>query len=105
MTIDIHCHKIKQVKKFEWNEEKNIKLKKERRVGFEDVLIAINEEKVLDEGEHPNQDLHPGQKVIVVEIDNYAYVVPFVEDEEKIFLKTIIPNRKATKKYLRKEEI
>lgn len=97
------CHKIKKVKKFEWNEEKNIQLRKERKVRFEDVVVAINEKRVLDRGDHPNQDLHPGQKIMVVEIDNYAYVVPFVEDEEKIFFKTIIPNRKATKKYLRKE--
>ena len=92
------------MKKFEWNEEKNIKLKKQRGVGFEDVLVAIHDERVLDRGNHPNQDLHPGQKIMVVEINSYAYVVPFIEDEEKIFFKTIIPNRRATKKYLRKEE-
>ena len=93
------------MKRFEWGEEKNIKLKKQRGVGFEDVLVAIHEGRILDRGDHPNQDLHPGQKIIVVELNNYAYVVPFVEDEEKIFFKTIIPNRKATKKYLRKEEL
>lgn len=93
------------MKKFEWNEEKNIKLKKQRGIGFEDILVAIHEERVLDRGDHPNQVRYPGQKIIVVEVDNYAYVVPFVEDDEKIFFKTIIPNRKSTKKYLRKEEL
>lgn len=92
------------MKKFEWNEEKNIKLKKQRGIGFEDILVAIHEERILDRVDHPNQDRYPGQKIIVVEVGNYAYVVPFVEDDEKIFFKTIIPNRKSTKKYLRKEE-
>ena len=91
------------MKNFDWNEEKNIKLKKQRGVGFEDVVVAIHEERILERGDHPNQDLHPGQKIIVVEIENYAYVIPFVENKEIIFFKTIIPNRKATKKYLRKE--
>ena len=93
------------MKQFEWDEEKNVKLKKERRVGFEDVVLAIHEQRVLNRGDHPKQDRYPGQKIIVVEINNYAYVVPFVEDDEKIFFKTIIPNRKSTKKYLRKEEL
>lgn len=92
------------MKFFDWDEEKNTKLKEERGVGFEEVVIALDEERVLDRGDHPNQDKYPGQKIVVVEIKNYAYVVPFVEDDEKIFFKTIIPNRKATKKYLRKEE-
>lgn len=92
------------MKRFDWNEEKNAKLKKQRGVRFEDVVLAVNQERVLDRGDHPNQNLHPGQKIMVVEIKDYAYVVPFVEDDEKIFFKTIIPNRKVTKKYLRSEE-
>ena len=92
------------MKFFDWDEEKNKKLKKERDIGFEDVVIALNEEMVLHRGDHPNQKKYPGQKIVVVAIKDYAYVVPFVEDNEKIFFKTIIPNRKATKKYLRKED-
>lgn len=92
------------MKYFDWDEEKNIKLKEERGIGFEEVVIALDEERVLYRGDHPNQNKYPGQKIVVVEIKDYAYVVPFVEDDEKIFFKTIIPNRKATKKYLRKEE-
>ncbi|MBI2020669.1 BrnT family toxin [Candidatus Daviesbacteria bacterium] len=92
------------MKVFDWDEEKNAKLKKERGVGFEDVLTAIDEDRVLDRIDHPNQKRYPGQKIMIVKIDDYAYVVPFVEDEEKVFFKTIIPNRKATKKYLLREE-
>lgn len=92
------------MKVFDWDEEKNAKLKKERGVGFEDVVTAIDEDRVLDRIDHPNQKRYPGQKIMIIKIDDYAYVVPFVEDEEKIFFKTIIPNRKATKKYLLREE-
>jgi hypothetical protein len=57
----------------------------------------------LDSFDNPNQKKYPGQKLYVIEIDRYAYIVPFVESEDSIFLKTIIPSRKATKKYLRKK--
>ncbi len=92
------------MKYFDWDEEKNQQLKEERDISFEEVVIALDEERVLYRGDHPNQNKYPGQKIVVVEIKDYAYVVPFIEDGEKIFFKTIIPNRKATKKYLRKEE-
>lgn len=92
------------MKYFDWDREKNQKIKQERNVSFEDVIIALNEERVLCRGDHPNQKKYPGQKIVVIEIRNYAYIVPFVENDEKIFFKTIIPNRKATKKYLRKEK-
>lgn len=91
------------VKYFDWNDEKNRKLKKERDVSFEDVETALNGKRVLYRSDHPNQKKYPGQKVVIVEIRNYAYIIPFVEDSERIFLKTIIPSRKATKQYLRKE--
>jgi len=86
------------VKYFDWNEEKNIKLKNERDISFEDVLFAIESDQILDIVE--NTKKYPNQKIFVVNIDNYAYLIPFVEDNDKIFLKTIIPSRKATKKYL-----
>lgn len=88
------------MKYFDWDPVKSEKLQKERGVTFEEVLIAIDEGRLLDIVEHPNQTRYPGQKVCIVEVQEYAYIVPFVEDEEKIFLKTIIPSRKATKKYL-----
>lgn len=88
------------MKYFDWNEGKNIQLKAQRDVCFEDVVIAINEDRILDIYRHPNSKKYPGQKVFIVEINQYAYLIPFVEDEQKVFLKTIIPSRRATKHYL-----
>ncbi len=88
------------MKNLAWNEDKNEQLKAERGVCFEDVETAINEDKVLEKSSHPNQTKYPNQQIYVLEINGYAYIVPYVEDEEKIFLKTIIPSRRATKKYL-----
>jgi uncharacterized DUF497 family protein len=88
-------------KEFEWNEEKNKQLKKERGIGFEEVFVAIENNKVLEVVDHHNPSRYPRQSVAVVEIQGYAYLVPFVEEEEKIFFKTIIPSRKATKKHLK----
>lgn len=93
------------MKPYDWSDLKNSKLKAERLVSFEDVLTAIDEGKVLDRIEHPNKLRYGNQKVLVVEIDDYAYLVPYVEDDTKIFLKTIIPSRRATKKYLRGEQL
>jgi uncharacterized DUF497 family protein len=92
------------MKYFDWDAGKDEKLKKERGVGFEDVLVSIEEKGVLDVYDHPNQKRYPGQKIIVVEIESYAYLVPYTEDEEKYFLKTIIPSRKATKKHIIKSK-
>jgi hypothetical protein len=91
------------MKPFDWDESKNIKLKAERGLSFEDVLTAIDEGKLLDNIEHPNPRQYPGQRVLVIKINSYAFLVPFVEDNEKIFLKTIYPSRKFTKHYLGKE--
>jgi len=89
------------MKYFLWNEEKNELLKEERQISFEDVVLHIEQGFLLDVLEHPNQEKHGGQKIFVVQIEDYAYLIPFVEDEHEIFLKTIIPSRKATKKYLK----
>ena len=88
------------MKYFDWSEEKNTLLKLERDVSFEDVIVAIGEGKLLDILEHPNSQKYKNQRIFVLDINHYAYLVPFVEDEQKIFLKTIIPSRKATKDYL-----
>jgi len=88
------------VKYFDWDKEKNELLKSQRDVCFEDVIQALDEGKELDRIDHPNTNSYPNQKILVVNIGNYVYIVPFVEDEEKVFLKTIIPSRKMTKKYL-----
>ena len=84
---------------FDWNNEKNEWLKTNRGVCFEQVVILFEREDVLDVLEHPNQRAYPGQKIAIVRISEYAYLVPFVEERDTIFLKTIIPSRKATSKY------
>ena len=88
------------MKYFDWNNKKNEKLKAEREICFEDVLIIIEEGKILDIVEHKNKKRYPNQKMFIININSYAYLIPFVEDKYKIFLKTIIPSRKATKKYI-----
>jgi len=85
-----------------WNKEKNILLKKERGICFDDVMVAIHEGRIVDIVEHHNKERYPNQKILIVEIGSYAYLVPFVIDGDGIFLKTVIPSRKATKKYLRR---
>lgn len=85
---------------YKWNLQKNEKLKNERGISFEQVVMHIENGDVLDLAAHPNQKKYPGQLMIVVEINEYAYLVPFVESSEGKFLKTIIPSRKATKDYL-----
>lgn len=93
-----------KLKPIRWSEEKNRKLKEERGVCFEDVVFKIERGEVLDLLEHPNQERYPGQKIFVVEIEGYAYLVPFVETKDEVFLKTVIPSRKATKQYLRRRK-
>lgn len=92
------------MKYFAWNDEKNQWLKVERRVSFEAVVFRIEQGYLLDVVEHPNQEKYRGQRILIVQINDYAYLVPCVEDESEIFLRTIIPSRKATKKYLRRKE-
>ncbi|MGO9013512.1 MAG: toxin [Dissulfurispiraceae bacterium] len=88
------------MKYFDWNNEKNDLLKKERNVSFEQVELAIASGDLLDRVKHTNQAKYPNQKVFLVLIEDYVYSVQYIEDDESIFLKTIIPNSKATKKYL-----
>ena len=92
------------MKYFSWNDEKNELLKEERQISFEDVVFYIEQGFLLDVLEHPNQEKYQGQKIFVVQIDEYVYLVPFVEDEREIFLKTILPSRKGTRKYLKGNE-
>jgi uncharacterized DUF497 family protein len=84
-----------------WNPEKNEWLKEARGVCFEQVADILEQEDELDVIDHPNQEKYPQQKIIVVNINDYAYLIPRVETEDGIFLKTIIPSRKMTAKYLR----
>jgi uncharacterized DUF497 family protein len=89
---------------FTWNGEKDESLKRERGVSFEETVFHIERGDLLDILEHPNQERYPGQRIFVVNIDGYAYLVPFVESESEVFLKTVIPSRKATDTYLRREQ-
>ncbi len=91
------------MKYFTWDWEKNEKLKAQRGVSFEEIIFHIERGAILDILEHPNQELYGGQRIFVVQREDYAYLVPFVEEKEQVVLKTIIPSRKATKKYLGKE--
>jgi uncharacterized DUF497 family protein len=88
------------VKYFSWSPEKNEVLIEERGISFEEVVFHIERGDVLDLLEHPNRERYPNQRVFVVNVEGYAYLVPFVEDESEVFLKTIIPSRKATRDYL-----
>jgi uncharacterized DUF497 family protein len=89
---------------FRWDNEKNELLKSTRGVCFEQVVLIMERGEVLDTIEHPNQERYPGQKIAVVMIDAYVYLVPYVVHNEEIFLKTIIPSRKATNKYVREKK-
>ena len=90
------------MKRFEWNKEKNEWLKENRGVYFEEVAELITKGDVLDRLKHPNSQKFPRQFMFVVKLRDYVYFVPFVEDGEKYFLKTIIPSRKANRDYLKK---
>ncbi|MDO8523999.1 MAG: BrnT family toxin [bacterium] len=90
------------MKYFDWDIEKNKKLKKERGVSFEEAVLAMKGGDLLYAGKNPNQSKYPNQSLFIVKMREYCFLVPFVRDDEKCFLKTIIPSRKATKKYLSK---
>ncbi|MDD5243578.1 MAG: hypothetical protein PHU49_06130 [Syntrophorhabdaceae bacterium] len=75
-------------------------LKASRGICFEDMVFFIERGEILDDYLHPNQKAYPGQRIMVIGVANYAYLVPYVENEEELFLKTIIPSRKATQLYL-----
>jgi hypothetical protein len=115
------------VKFFDWDNAKNAKLRAERGIGFEEIVFHVERGDLLDILEHPNPDRYAGQRIFVVRREEYVYLVPFppspaiaprglrrglavalraeadVEDEHTVFLKTIIPSRKATKQYLGEE--
>ena len=85
---------------YQWSKEKNEKLKAERGLSFERVVMHIESGDLMDVVEHPNQARYPGQRILVIRIEEYAYLVPFVETSSGRFLKTIIPSRRATRNYL-----
>ena len=90
------------MKPFRWNQEKNKLLKLERGITFEHIIISIENNGLRDIIAHPNTEKYSNQKLLVVEHNDYIYLVPFVEEDEYYFLKTVIPSRKATRDYLQK---
>ncbi len=87
------------MKFFDWDDAKNAKLRAERGIGFEEIVFHIERGDLLAILEHPNPDRYAGQRIFVVHREDYVYLTPLVEDEHTVFLKTIIPSRKATKQY------
>lgn len=88
------------MKIYSWDNDKNEWLIVERGVSFERIIFLIENGGLIDVVRHPNPEKYPSQLLFIVEIDEYAWLVPFVESSHEIFLKTAIPSRKATKKYL-----
>ena len=84
---------------FRWNAEKNEILARERGITFEEIVQRIESGAKVIETDHPNKDKYPNQKILIIDVEGYAYLVPCVIDKNEYFLKTIIPSRKATKKY------
>lgn len=101
MTLGTHCAILFIMKQINWNADKNQTLMNERGISFEDIIFSIHSGDLLDDLNHPNIEKYPNQKVFVINVNDYAYLVPYVENSKEIFLKTIIPSRKATKTYLR----
>jgi hypothetical protein len=87
------------MKLINWNTEKSLKLKASRGICFEDIVFYIENGDILDDYQHPNQKRYPERRMMVIGINNYAYLIPYAEDEEELFLKTIIPSRRATEIY------
>jgi uncharacterized DUF497 family protein len=88
------------MKPINWSALKNHQLIEQRGISFDDVVFYLQQGKLLDDIKHPNNDKYPNQRVFVVDINGYVFLVPYVESRDEIFLKTVIPSRKATKQYL-----
>ena len=93
------------MKPFRWSPEKNDLLKTERGISFEEITVAVEAGALLEVVPHPNAAKYPRQKVMVVGVAGYAYLVPYVEEDDHFFLKTIIPSRKATRDFISKESV
>ena len=91
------------MKPFRWPPDKNDLLIQEQGISFEDVTVAVEAGHLLEIVPHPNPAKYPRQKIMVVDVAGYAFLVPFIEEEDHFFLKTIIPSRKATRDFIEKE--
>jgi uncharacterized DUF497 family protein len=92
------------MKPFRWNHEKNEQLKVERNISFEEIVLAIETDGLLDIVAHSSPGKYPNQRMFVVRVEQYVFLVPFVEEADYYFLKTIIPSRKATRDYLKGDD-
>ena len=90
--------------KYDWNPEKNEWLKKERHISFEQIIFHLSQGDVWMIADHPNQQKYPGQRIYFVLVEGYMYLVPHIVEQDYIFLKTIIPSRKATRDYRKEQE-
>ena len=95
-TMCYHC----TMKHYDWNLEKNEWLKAERGITFEEIVYNLDRGGLLDIIRHPNRETYPNQRIFVINVEGYACLVPFVETDEGVFLKTIIPSLKMTKRYM-----
>ena len=91
------------MKPFRWAADKNDLLKQKRGVSFEEITVAVEAGALLEIVPHPNTTKYPRQKIMVVEVAGYGYLVPYIEEDDHFFLKTIIPSRKATRDFISKE--
>lgn len=89
---------------FRWDPQKNALLMRERGLSFEQIALAVEGGDLLQVIEHPNAAKYPNQKIMIVAMDGYAFLVPFVQEEDGYFLKTIIPSRKATRDFMGAQE-
>ena len=90
---------------FDWSDEKDKKLKLERGVRFEDIVFHVASGDLLSVSDHPNSQKYPNQKIMYLMVDDYVYLVPYVEEGNRKFLKTIIPSRRATKEFNQRKEL
>lgn len=90
--------------KYDWNPRKNEWLKKERKISFEEVVFHLSQGDVWKVADHPDQLNYPGQKIYFVIIEDFIFLVPHIIEKEYIFLKAIIPSRKATREFKKEQE-
>jgi uncharacterized DUF497 family protein len=97
-----HCHTVtlSQMKTFDWNPGKNKLIIEERGISFEDVIYHLQNNCLLDDLKLSNQEKYPNQRIFIINLEDYAYLVPYIETDDEIFLKIVIPSRKATKHYI-----
>ena len=85
----------------EWNPEKNEEIKKDRSISFEQIVFNLSQGDIWKTADNPDQKKYTEKKIYFVIVEDYIYMVPFVTEDEYVFLKTIIPSRKATRDYLK----